>query len=164
MKAGETFELGQEPELAPGVGGYTLDVDGDLWLPLIYAEDEGSGQVGEYLDTLPFDRRVVVPNILSGRLAGMLRRRGFVSETVESSEGSVDALVRRSGATKPGVYEHLKGGIYRVVCEGRHSEDLSPMVVYTSLAGGEVWVRPAAEWTEEVEWPDGVKRARFVPR
>ena len=96
MKAGETFQIGQEPELAPGVRGYTLDVDGDLWLPLIYAEGEGSGQVGAYLDSLPFDRRVVVPNILSGRLAGMLKRRGFVTETVTSSEGEVEALVRRA--------------------------------------------------------------------
>jgi len=94
MKAGETFFPGQEPELAPGVRGYTLEVGGDLWLPLIYAEDEGSGQVGEYLDSLPFDRTVVVPNILSGRLAGMLKRRGFAPCQANTPEGSVDALVR----------------------------------------------------------------------
>jgi hypothetical protein len=33
--------------------------------------------VGRWLDTLPMDRKVVVPAVVSGRLAGMLARRGF---------------------------------------------------------------------------------------
>lgn len=74
-------------ELAPNVLGYTIDGDDDsLWIPVIQAADEGAGDVGRYLDTLPHDRRVVVPTVLSSRLAGMLHRRGFV-ETYEVIDG-----------------------------------------------------------------------------
>ena len=68
--------------LAPGVVGYTVDVGPDLYVPLIEASKPGSGDVGRYLDSLPRDRRVVVPNVISARLEGMLARRGF-SATVE---------------------------------------------------------------------------------
>jgi hypothetical protein len=75
-----------EYPLARGVRGYTLDVDGDLWLPLISAVSEGSGDVGRYLDSLPEDRDVFVPNCISLRLEGMLRRRGFVAAEVWAPE------------------------------------------------------------------------------
>jgi len=132
LKQGETFVPGQEPTLAPGVRGYTLDVDGALWVPLIYAEDEGSGQVGDYLDSLPFNRTVVVPNILSGRLAGMLQRRGFSPSVAEYEEGSIDAMIRpalhltstpgfvsaslRRGPSRPSVAEanELEPGVWWV--------------------------------------------------
>ena len=35
--AGERIVPGQEPEIAPGVHGYTMEVDGVLWVPLIRA-------------------------------------------------------------------------------------------------------------------------------
>lgn len=64
--------------LAEGVYGYTNEPeDGSLWIPLIQAAQAGSGDVGRYLDSLPRDRKVVVPTVLSSRLAGMLERRGF---------------------------------------------------------------------------------------
>lgn len=64
--------------LAPGVRGYTVDLgERGLYVPLIEAENPGSGDVGRYLDSLPRDRRVVVPNVVSARLLGMLQRRGF---------------------------------------------------------------------------------------
>ena len=64
--------------LADGVFGYTMD-EGEkgLYVPWIAAENEGDGRVGKYLDSLPRDRRIVFPTILSQRLAGMLLRRGF---------------------------------------------------------------------------------------
>lgn len=92
----KTFFLGQEPELAPGVRGYTVDSgDKGFYVPLIYAEDEGSGAVGAYLDGLPRDRRVVFPTVLSGRLAGMLQRRGFVMAWEDDPEfGPVEVWER----------------------------------------------------------------------
>lgn len=68
-------------ELSPGVVGYTVD-NGEqgLYVPLIESTDPGQGNVGRYLDTLPRDRRVVVPNVINVKLAGMLERRGFVVE------------------------------------------------------------------------------------
>jgi hypothetical protein len=62
----------------------------------------------------------------------------------------------------PGLYEHYKGGRYRVLFTGTHSETLEPMTVYMSMETGEVWVRPEAMWAEAIEWYDGIKRPRFI--
>jgi hypothetical protein len=64
-------------QLAPGVVGYDVDHEGELWIPVIHAENPGAGDVGRYLDSLPTDRTVVVPNVINGQLAEMLERRGF---------------------------------------------------------------------------------------
>ena len=61
---------------------------------------------------------------------------------------------------KPGIYRHFKGGIYRVIGIARHSEDLSPMVVYQSCKDDSYWVRPASMWNETVE-RDGEVKPRF---
>lgn len=63
----------------------------------------------------------------------------------------------------PGLYNHFKGGRYRVLMTAIDSETQQESVVYVSLDHGTVWVRPASMWIEAVEWPDGVKRPRFVP-
>lgn len=65
---------------------------------------------------------------------------------------------------QPGEYEHFKGKRYRVLGIARHSETQEEMVVYQALYDeGELWVRPLAMFTEEVE-RDGsrVPRFRFV--
>ncbi len=62
-------------------------------------------------------------------------------------------------AILPGVYRHYKGNMYEVIAVARHSEDLSPMVIYRALYGeGDVWARPADMWNETVETPDGAKK------
>jgi hypothetical protein len=66
-----------EEMLAPGVRGYSVETERGLYVPVIIAIDEGSGNVGRYLDSLPRDRRVVVPNVMNSLLAAMLERRGF---------------------------------------------------------------------------------------
>lgn len=54
-----------------------------------------------------------------------------------------------------GKYRHFKGGLYEVVGMAKHSETLEEMVVYRALYGqGELWVRPAAMWQEEVDRED----------
>ena len=61
-----------------------------------------------------------------------------------------------------GKYRHFKGGEYEVLCIAHHSESGEDMVVYRALYGeGEVWVRPAAMWNEEVA-RDGVTYRRFT--
>lgn len=63
---------------------------------------------------------------------------------------------------KPGKYRHFKGGEYEVLFTAFHSETLEPMVVYRALYGdGDVWVRPAAMWNEQIE-REGKRFARFV--
>jgi hypothetical protein len=61
----------------------------------------------------------------------------------------------------PGLYEHYKGGRYKVIEVARHSETLEPMVVYRALYGAfELWVRPASLFIELITI-DGVQRPRF---
>lgn len=61
----------------------------------------------------------------------------------------------------PGRYRHFKGNEYEVLYIGKHSENLETMVIYRPLYGkGEVWVRPAAMWNEEIEI-NGKTQKRF---
>ena len=61
---------------------------------------------------------------------------------------------------KKGYYKHYKGGIYQVISTGLHTETLEEMVVYQD-AKGQVWVRPASMWNEEV---DGVPRFQLLEK
>lgn len=62
---------------------------------------------------------------------------------------------------KPGKYRHFKGNMYEVIGIAKHSETLEEMVVYRALYGdGELWVRPASMWNENVQ-RDGKTFARF---
>lgn len=62
-------------ELAPGVIGYAVEHEGRIYIPLIQARKEGSGDVGRFLDSL--SPRCCIPNVTSARLQAMLRRRGW---------------------------------------------------------------------------------------
>ena len=63
---------------------------------------------------------------------------------------------------KLGKYRHFKGGEYEVIAIANHSETLEKMVVYRALYGaGEVWVRPARMWNDEVV-RDGNAYKRFT--
>jgi hypothetical protein len=58
------------------------------------------GAVGRWLDTLPHDRRVIVPAVISDRLRGMLARRGFVEQRWYDHRIRIideGAMVRRRG-------------------------------------------------------------------
>lgn len=61
------------------------------------------------------------------------------------------------------LYYHFKGGTYRWIAFGHHSETQEPVVIYQTVNTNEFWVRPAHMWNEEVMWPDGQKRPRFIP-
>jgi hypothetical protein len=63
---------------------------------------------------------------------------------------------------EPGTYRHFKGQQYEVLGTARHSETEDEYVVYRALYGdGELWVRPAAMWSQRVE-RDGYDGPRFV--
>ena len=62
---------------------------------------------------------------------------------------------------KPGIYEHYKGGRYRVIDVARHSETEEWMVLYQPLYGEQkLWVRPFEMFVEEVNI-DGNNVPRF---
>lgn len=63
---------------------------------------------------------------------------------------------------QPGLYQHYKGGEYRVLDTAIHSETLESMVVYRPLYGqGKLWVRPATMFFESVD-VDGEQVLRFT--
>ena len=52
---------------------------------------------------------------------------------------------------KPGLYQHYKGPLYRVVSVARHSEDEGELVIYQALYGDKgMWARPLSMFTEKV--------------
>jgi hypothetical protein len=62
-------------------------------------------------------------------------------------------------------YRHSKGGRYLVLAvasDSTNAREGNRIVVYVSLTYGTVKARDLAEFVEEVAWPDGVRRPRFV--
>lgn len=63
-------------ELAQGVDGYAVDLgSGFIEIRVIMAQQQGDGAVGQFIDSV--SPRVVFPLVVSGRLRGMLERRGW---------------------------------------------------------------------------------------
>lgn len=66
----------------------------------------------------------------------------------------------------PGLYDHYKGGKYRVLFvaeDSTNDRDGNQVVVYESLTYHVMKCRDLTEFVEPVEWPDGTMRPRFVP-
>lgn len=116
---------------------------------------------------------VMEENIASNK---MVRHSGFALKEVRDFEGCPcpvniyeldlyqnDELQRLQQTLRPGIYQHFKGGRYQLLELARHSETEEIYVVYRALYGeGGLWVRPARMWQEQVSWPDGVTRPRFL--
>ncbi len=52
----------------------------------------------------------------------------------------------------PGIYQHYKGPLYRVIDCVRHSESEEELVLYRALYGEfELWVRPLSMFSETVQ-------------
>lgn len=70
--------------------------------------------------------------------------------------------VIRSGKT----YRHHKGGLYTVLFVAEESTNKrkgnNGGIVYVSHTYGKIKYRDFDEFTEELEWPDGVTRPRFI--
>ena len=67
--------------LAPFVLGKRLEIDDTIFLVYIivmYGEMEGQGLAGRYLDSLPRNKDIIVPEVVpESKMPGMLKRRGF---------------------------------------------------------------------------------------
>ncbi len=64
---------------------------------------------------------------------------------------------------KPGIYQHFKGGMYKVHNLVRHSETLEWLVFYETLYENDLskfWVRPYKMFVEDVQL-EGKMIARF---
>lgn len=80
-----------------------------------------------------------------------------------------DSEARGERSITAGVYEHYKGGLYLVLGIGAHTETSELMAVYVALTGAHLpgprlRVRPLVQFAEEVMWPDGSSRPRFIFR
>ncbi|MFT8862041.1 MAG: DUF1653 domain-containing protein [Acetobacter fabarum] len=60
---------------------------------------------------------------------------------------------------KPGLYRHYKGGLYTLLCVGRHSETEEWLVTYRCDSQGTYWVRPLDMWLQTVQ---GVPRFALI--
>jgi hypothetical protein len=60
----------------------------------------------------------------------------------------------------PGLYEHYKGGRYRVIGVATHSETEEQFVVYQSIETDRLFVRPLQMFLENVT-VDGTEMPRF---
>ena len=63
------------------------------------------------------------------------------------------------------VYKHYGGGRYTVLAiseESTNSRNGMLAVVYVSLTHCKIRHRGLVEFQEEVLWPDGIKRPRFI--
>lgn len=64
---------------------------------------------------------------------------------------------------KLGKYQHYKGGLYRVIAQGKIEATLEDVVIYETLYNnplGKIWVRPVTNFLEEVT-VEGKKQPRF---
>jgi hypothetical protein len=69
----------------------------------------------------------------------------------------LEPLPPEADQIKPGTWwKHYKGGIYKVIGVGRHSETLECMIWYKSLEHDTEWGRPLSEWLKPLE--DGSPR------
>lgn len=81
-------------DLAPGVRGYTMEVDGALYVPLVMSTKPNSGLVGDYIDGLKLKNKVIrFPSVVSETLRGMLLRRDFKETTEFSKEMNCDVEI-----------------------------------------------------------------------
>lgn len=61
-------------------------------------------------------------------------------------------------------YKHYKGGLYRVLSIGKHTETDETLVVYQALYGNnDIWCRPISMWNDLIEYNGKiVKRFQLV--
>lgn len=79
-----------------------------------------------------------------------------------SHQSPSDADLSPLPIIETGFYKHYKGGLYEVKAVARHSEDLSPYVVYQALYGQQgLWIRPATMFAETLE-VNGLLQNRFT--
>jgi len=110
----------------------------------------------EVLDTLIADFNPVCTCINGNdalRISNLLNAdEGYMVRSFKSEEEALDSATHR----------HYKGGLYRLIGFGTHTETKEPMVLYEHLWPHEraMWVRPRAIWDSLVE---STGEVRFEP-
>lgn len=83
-------------------GGYAIEVNGAIVVPLVLMDRTGCGEGSRFLDALPLDRTVKFPCVISHRLRAMLERRGFTTyqEWAPEIGEHVEVFVREAVPTE----------------------------------------------------------------
>lgn len=56
-------------------------------------------------------------------------------------------------------WKHYKGGVYKILHVGLHTEFMEEMVVYRSISDdSKVWIRPLSMWNDIINEETGQKR------
>ncbi len=61
-----------------------------------------------------------------------------------------------------GLYYHYKGGIYKVLGMGKHSETQEVLVIYKSTNFGSLHARPLTEWNKPLEHNENENRFTLI--
>ena len=64
-------------------------------------------------------------------------------------------------SNRSGIYQHYKGGLYRVIGVAEHTENKGELVVYVSLKDKKMYVRPKSMFFGKVK-ANGRDIPRFV--
>ena len=62
------------------------------------------------------------------------------------------------------IYQHYKGGIYKVIALAKHTESLEELVVYQAMYGNQdIWCRPISMWNDDIDYNGKiVKRFQLI--
>lgn len=98
-----TLSVVNQARLAEGVRGFAFDTVNGIYITAIHADKIGSRHVSKFLDSLPRDKRIVFPVVVSPRLRAMLIRRGYVErwEIGEPYQDDIPVMERRADTEKP---------------------------------------------------------------
>lgn len=77
--------FGDLPEISNGVFGDIVERGDYIFINIVWSAVEGQGNVGRWLNSLPTNKKIVVPAVVSAKFAGMLRRRGFIYSEASDS-------------------------------------------------------------------------------
>jgi len=64
--------------------------------------------------------------------------------------------------TQDEIYQHYKGGQYKIITEAKDSETLEDLVIYQNIKTGQTWARPKEMFFGKVV-VEGVEKKRFTP-
>ena len=115
----------------------------------------------EELNKIVF-KALIEAGLQNGQIHEYLANLGYGIEAGDTYHATIDVL-RKGHITDPlpvsrsfelptvgAVYKHYKGGLYRVLGIGKHTESKGDIVLYQSIDHGSFWARPLREWNDRI--------------